>query len=388
MAHSRACHLNGGTEMQLTQEFIDSLQFEGDPTADEVITDLVSTGRIREVNKVLEAFRGNDQLIPENLPASVRDYLVATDDPPAWVDLSRVARAQDFFVDDGVHVASVLSFGAMVNCYAQPRPSRVLGLTHRLNQPHRRLAETSQFVVNMMAPDPFGRGGAFVPTIQKTRLIHAAIRHFVSGSPEWDAQRDGVPICQQDLLGALLIFSVQVIDGMRRIGISVTSEEAEDYWYVWRVSGAMLGIRIDAMPETVAEANELNLRLVESHYGPSPEGTELTRNLIELYKELMPGKAFDGVIPAMIRQAVGPGIADMLQVPKSRWWTGVVNVGHRLMRGMERAEDKSAVARTVLDKAGQILLNANVRTLTNGERQPLDIPESLLRHKNNSCPRP
>jgi hypothetical protein len=28
----------------------------------------------------------------------------------------------EFFVDDGVHVASVLSFGAMVNCYAQ-RPA-------------------------------------------------------------------------------------------------------------------------------------------------------------------------------------------------------------------------------------------------------------------------
>jgi hypothetical protein len=373
--------------MQPSQQFLDSLQFEGDPLADAVIADLVGTGRIREVNTVLEQFRGNDELIPENLPPSVRDYLVATDNPPDWADLSRVARAQDFFVDDGMHVASVLSFGAMVNCYAQPRPSRVLCLTHRLNQPHRRLAETSQFVVNLMAPDPFGRAGSFVPTIQKTRLIHAAVRHFLTESPEWDTQLDGVPICQQDLLGALLIFSVQVIDGMRRIGISVTSQEAEDYWYVWRVAGTMLGIRTDAMPDTVAEADELNRSLVQQHYGPSPEGIELTENLLQLYQELMPGKAFDGVIPAMARKVVGPEIADMLRIPKSRWWTSVVNGGQRLMHRLERAEDDSKIARSVLDKAGHVLLSANVRTLTDGRRQPLNIPESLQHHRKTAAPR-
>lgn len=369
-----------------SQELLDSLQFEGDPMADAVIADLVDTGRIGEVNAVLAEFRDNDQLIPENLPASVRDYLVATDDPPGWVDLSRVARAQDFFVDDGVHVAAVLSFGAMVNCYAQQRPSRLLGLTHRLNQPHRRLAETSQFVVHMMAPNPFGRGGSFVPTIQKTRLIHAAVRHFVRDSPEWDLAVDGVPICQQDLLGALLIFSVQVVDGMRRIGVSVTSQEAEDYWYVWRVASAMLGIRTDVMPESVADAEELSRVLVERSYGPSPEGTALTRDLIDLYRDLMPGKAFDGVVPAMVRKVVGPEVSDMLHVPKSRWWGSMVNGGHRVMRALERSEDNSAVARAVLDKAGHLLLSANVRTLTDGRRQPLDIPDSLRQHQSPTCP--
>ena len=207
---------------------VEALKFEGDPLADEVIADLVAGGQVDSVNEVLAHFRANDQPIPENLPDSVRAYLIATDDPPAWADLDRVAGAYDFFVDDGVHVASVLSFGAMVNCYAQPRPSRVLALTHRLNQPHRRLSETSQFVLNMMGREPFGAGGTFVPTVQKTRLIHAAVRHFITRSGGWDVAADGVPVCQQDMLGALLIFSVQVIDGMRRIGISVTEQEAAE----------------------------------------------------------------------------------------------------------------------------------------------------------------
>lgn len=356
-----------------------ALKYEGDPLADAVIADLVESGNLDEVNQVLREFRGNDEPIPENLPRAVREYLIATDTPPAWMDEERVARAHEFFIDDGVHVASVLSFGAMVNCYAQPRPSKVLTLTHRLNQPHRRLSETSQFVLNMMAPNAFGLGGSFVPTIQKTRLIHAAVRYFVSRSPEWDSELDGVPVCQQDLLGALLIFSVQVVDGMRRIGVSVTDTEAEDYYHVWRVAGAVLGIRPDAMPETWEAAEELSTRMVRASYAPSKEGIELTRNLVELYEKFVPGKAFDGVVAAMVRQVVDEEVADWLEVPRSRGWTRAVRTGAKVMRVFERGEDRSRVARAVLDKAGDLLLGASVRTMTEGQSTTLNVPDCLRR---------
>jgi hypothetical protein len=356
---------------------LESLKYQGDPLADAVVAEMVAGERTNAVNEVLAHFRDNDQPIPENLPESVRRYLIETDTPPAWADLERVADAYEFFVDDGVHVASVLSFAAMVNCYAQPRPSRVLSLTHRLNQPHRRLSETSQFVLNLMGPDPFGSGGAFVPTIQKTRLIHAAVRYFITRSGAWDAEADGVPLCQQDMLGALLIFSVQVIDGMRRMGITVTDREAEDYYYVWRVTGAMLGIPAEAMPETLREAQELNADLVEASYGPSAEGIELTRELLNLYEEMVPGKAFDGVVAAMVRQVVTEDVADWLEVPRSRGWGRAVGAGVRAMRLMERAEDRSRVATAVLDKAGDLLLGGSVRTLTDGQSTALTIPAGL-----------
>jgi hypothetical protein len=356
---------------------VEALKFEGDPLADSVIADLVATGQVESVNEVLAQFRANDQPIPENLPESVRAYLIATDNPPDWADLDRVADAYEFFVDDGVHVASVLSFGAMVNCYAQPRPSRVLALTHRLNQPHRRLSETSQFVLNMMGQAPFGSGGAFVPTVQKTRLIHAAVRYFITRSGKWDIEADGVPVCQQDMLGALLIFSVQVIDGMRRIGIAVTEQEAESYYYVWRVTGALLGIPAEVMPESLDEARRLNASLVEASYGPSAEGVVLTRNLLDLYEKMVPGKVFDGVVAAMVRQTVDPRVADWMDVPHSRGWTRAVRAGTRLMRVLERSEDTSKIATTILDKAGNLLLGGSVRTLTDGQSTALNIPADL-----------
>ena len=356
---------------------VEVLKFQGDRLADEVIADLVATGQFGVVNEVLAHFRANDQPIPESLPQSVRAFLVATDSPPEWVDLDRVARAYEFFVDDGVHVASILSFAAMVNCYAQPRPSRVLALTHGLNQPQRRLSETSQFVLNMMGREAFGSGGSFVPTIQKTRLIHAAVRYFVSRSDQWDSEADGVPVCQQDMVGALLIFSVQVIEGMRRAGISVTEAEAADYYYVWRVAGAMLGIPVEALPTTLDEARQLNAALVEATYGPSPEGVALTRHLLGLYENLVPGKAFDGIVAALIRQVVDPRVADWMEVPRSGGWERAVRTGTRLIGVLERYEDNSSVAAAILDKAGAVLLGGSVRTLTDGQSTTLNIPADL-----------
>ncbi|WP_433247186.1 oxygenase MpaB family protein [Streptosporangium sp. CA-135522] len=363
--------------MRHTSQSLDALRHEGDPPADAVIADLVGSGKVGEVNRILREFHGNDQPIPAGLPPAVHAFLKATDAPPEWADASRIANAHDFFVDDGMHVATVLCYGAMASCYAARVPSRVLDITHRLDQPHRRLAETCQFVVNMMAPDPFGSGGSFVPTIQKTRLIHAAVRHLVRSSPQWDEARDGVPICQEDLLGAMMIFSVHVIDGMRRLGITVTDQEAEDYYYVWRVAGAMLGIRPEIAPETLAEAREVNALLVERHLGSSPEGIELTRDLLAFYEEMIPGKAFDGIVPAMVRQVVGPEIADALQVPNPRFWTRFTTAGSRLMRRLERVEDDNRAARAVLDKAAHLLLTGSVRTLADGQRVTLDIPERL-----------
>jgi hypothetical protein len=250
-------------------------------------------------------------------------------------------------------------------------------LTHRLDHPHRRLSETSQLVLNMMARDPFGADGAFVPTIQKTRLIHAAVRHFITTSGEWDAGRDGVPICQQDLLGALMIFSVQVIIGMRRIGVEVTETEAEDYYHLWRVAGAMLGIRADTIPESLAEAETFSAEAVESTYAPSPEGIELTKGLIDLYESLIPGRVVDGVVPAMVRQVVNPDVADWLDVPRSRGWRTFIKAAAGLMKLAEHAEDDSKLARSILDRAGHLLLVGSVRTLANGSSTALDIPAEL-----------
>jgi len=64
-------------------------------------------------------------------------------------------------------------------------------------------------------------------------------------------------------------------------------------------------------------------------------------------------------------------------VPRARGWSRAVGAGARLMRVLERAEDRSRLATAVLDKAGSLLLGGSVRTLTNGQPTALTIPAGL-----------
>ncbi|MER5640597.1 oxygenase MpaB family protein [Kitasatospora sp. NPDC002227] len=351
------------------------LRSEGDPLADQVVVELLDSGEMAHANQVLHGLRHNDQLVPEDLPAVLRAYLTGTRPVPDWVDAERIARVHAFFRHDGVHVASALSLGAMVGCYAAPMGAKLLHTTHRLDHPHRRLSETTQFLLHMMAPDPLGPHGDLIPAIQKVRLIHAAVRQLLIRDGHWDVAEHGVPICQEDLLGATLIFSVTVLDGMERMGIHCSPQEAEDYYYTWRVVGVLLGLRPDAAPDTLAEARQVWREMEPHHLGPSAEGVALTEALLELYHHIAP-PGVRGAVPAVIRRMVGRQVADWMEVPASRWEHAVAGAAH-LEERVNRAEEHHVLARRVLDQVGRILLKAEVRRVTHGQSTEFDIPDAL-----------
>ena len=65
------------------------------------------------------------------------------------------------------------------------------------------------------------------------------------------------------------------------------------------------------------EAIELEKMIKKRHHGPSPEGVQMTRALLEFHADLIPGQMFDNIIPALIRETVGNKIADWMEVPHS-----------------------------------------------------------------------
>lgn len=270
--------------MLYTDESLDFLRLEGDPLADKVIAELMKSQKVREVNRVLRNFHTKSEPVPAELPTIVQEYLQATTNPPSWADATRIKRAHAFFLDDGLNVSAMLSLGALVGTYAVPHGAKLLAATQRLDQPKRRVADTGQFCMYLTEENAFGEDSKLIPTIQKVRLIHAAVRYLLISNGKWSVEQYGVPICQEDMLGALLLFSLQVIEGLKHLELPITAEEAEDYYYVWRVAGVMLGIREEIIPETIAECYELNDLLKRRHIGYSPEGVQLTHNLIKMYQ--------------------------------------------------------------------------------------------------------
>jgi hypothetical protein len=181
---------------------LDELRRAGDPSADRVIGDLARTQQIRAVSRILRHLVDNDQPVPAELPRSIAGWLDETAALPGWVDKERFERGCTMVDEHGPQVCVVLATASLVDCYAGYPGVKVLTFSRRLDHDAvRRVGETAQFVLAVMAPGSLQPGGRGIRKVQKIRLLHAAIRHLITASRRWDLAGDGLPICQEDLVG-------------------------------------------------------------------------------------------------------------------------------------------------------------------------------------------
>ncbi|WP_320775676.1 oxygenase MpaB family protein [Streptomyces sp. CRN 30] len=362
--------------MTYTDASMDALRQGGDELADAVVATLFERGEVGKFNSLMRYVSTSGQELPDGLPEVAREYLETTAAPPDWVDWAEMERARLFFIDNNVHISTALSFASMPACYVVPHVAKLLSATHGLDYPSKRMAETGQFTVHLMRPDAFEAGGRFVPAAQKVRLLHASIRHHLVREDRWDVGALGVPICQEDMIGGQMFFSLLVLDSLHRLGIHMSTEGAEAYFYAWRVVGAILGVDQDAAPRTLEGARRfLDLYMVR-HMGPSQEGAQLTRQLIDLYEEVVPGTFFDPIVSALVRHLVGDTCADWLEVPHTPWDTVVKAVPH-LLGVLETIEDRSPLGAWALDRLGHLTTVFELSSLTRGRVMHYAIPEQL-----------
>ncbi len=352
---------------------LEGLRRAGDPSADAVIDELARTQQIRAVSSILRHLVDNDQPVPDELPPSIARWLEETAELPGWVDLERFERGCRLVVEHGPQVCVVLATASLVYCYAGYPGVKVLTFSRRLDHDAvRRVGETAQFVLAVMAPGSLGSGGRGIRKIQKIRLLHAAIRHLVTASRRWDVAADGVPICQEDLAGTLMSFSSIVVDSLRRLGVRVHDEEAEDYYYRWRAIGQMLGIDPAAIPPDLAAARELTDLVARRSHRRSDEGVEMTNALFELHSSSLP-PGFAGAAPALTRYLVGDEMCALVDLPRTRWDKKV-----RWQTGVGRALDRAQSARgpvgSLTKLVGAGMLNQRVAEMAGGRSASFSIP--------------
>ncbi|WP_369394718.1 oxygenase MpaB family protein [Streptomyces sp. CG1] len=362
--------------MTCTEASMDALRQAGDELADATVAALFERGQVGTFNTLMRYVSTAGAPLPEGLPDVAREYLEATRTPPSWVDWTEMEKARLFFIDNNVHISTALSFASMPACYVVPHVAKLLSATHGLKYPSKRMAETGQFTVYLMQPDAFEAGSRFIPAAQKVRLLHASVRHHLKRENRWDTGALGMPICQEDMIGGQMFFSLLVLDSLHRLGIHMSQEGAEAYYYAWRVVGAMLGIDQDAAPKTLDEGRQfLDLYMIR-HMGPSEEGAHLTRQLIDLYEEIVPGTFFDPIVSALIRYLIGDTCADWLNVPHTPWDTVVKAVPH-LLGVLEAIEDRSPLGAWALDRLGHLTTVFELSSLTRGRVMHYAIPEQL-----------
>ena len=261
--------------------------------------------------------------IPE-APLAMRELIEEAAHVPAWVDWSTCDRGGALLMRAGALGGAVLGARSLVLGYASPGGNKPLVFSGRLKaQASRRLNETARFVQAVCRPAgmrPFADGWQIT---LKVRMIHAQVRKMILASGRWNADAWGAPMNQHDLAGTTLLFSAAIIDGLRKLGMRITAEEADGYIHLWRWVGRTIGVHPDVLPASEPEAMRL-ADLIEMTMGePDQDSRDLTRALFEAafdgcdtkrkMREAQRNVMFGRVV---CRELIGDELADKLDVPR------------------------------------------------------------------------
>ncbi|WNG49121.1 DUF2236 domain-containing protein [Archangium minus] len=310
-----------------SSEWLDRMRSVGDPGVDELIADHVATRGPESLDRLLrELFR--TQRVPEADPL-VRSYLPALPRIDL-VDRDVIARGQHLFGLYGPEVLMILGSYSLPLAYAAGHGVQVVYRSRRLkDDPIRRLCDTAQMVVNVMQPGELEEGGVGWLATRKVRLIHALVRRRVQldAANPWRAEW-GLPINQEDQAGTLLTFSIATLHGLRRMGARVTSAEADAYIAAWSAVGRLLGVEPSLLPSSEEEAALLALRIGVRQVRPTPEGRQLTAQLLNSVQTLFPVPGYAASLTHFFLQdtVFGKNVAAALELPKANWTRWVVTV--------------------------------------------------------------
>jgi hypothetical protein len=341
---------------------------------------------------VLQKLVRVDQPVPAELPDEVQKYLEETVNLPEWADMSKIERGQKLFEAFGLQITLCLFCASLPSSYAAAKAVKVLYLTAQLDtNARRRVMETGQFLIDVLSAGSLDENGKGRRTIQKVRLMHAAVRLLIKERGKQQPNlwhRDlGTPINQEDLAGTLLVFWYVVGEPMHRLGVQVSAEDKDAYLHLWNVIGHQLGVCDELLVFDVTRANALVDLIRSRQFKASPEGQDMTRALLVLLDQLTPFHRFDETIPPLIRHLIGDKTADLLLVPQSDRggdvrrlaritnWFYVRVFGHPGKRDSKRYEFVSDIVRPF----GRDLLRGMFELERGGERAPFALPDHLAR---------
>ena len=170
-----------------TDAFLDSMRLIGDEPADQLVQGLFGKGDISAVNSMMRQLVANDGVPPSLIPDSLREFLQSVAVFPQWADVEKIQLGEQLFWLHGPAIVLILFCYSLPFCYAARKEVQALALTGRLyTNPSRRITETAQMLIDVMAPGGLTGSGAGVRTAQKVRLMHAGVRYQILASDKWE----------------------------------------------------------------------------------------------------------------------------------------------------------------------------------------------------------
>jgi hypothetical protein len=295
----------------------------GDPLAD-AVAERFARMPPNQGRRMLEtALSRGVEAVPE-APTELRALFAQLEDLPLWLD-------HDLLDLGGqTHLRCSLAWGIVLGCcclplaYRSSAGNKPLTRTKQLlKHAVRRLTETNWFVLDTCEPGNLQRHSEGWKTTVKVRLIHAHMRRLLLQRGTWQQTEWGVPINQVDLAATNLLFSVNVLRHLRRLGFHFNARESEAVMHLWRYSGYLLGVAPELLCATEIEGDRVLTLLLDLAGPPDEDSCQLLKALI------------DEAMPSLLEKALRPlGTSLTDETQRKRWRTRLANFCYGLSWGL------------------------------------------------------
>ncbi|MBX3042156.1 MAG: DUF2236 domain-containing protein [Candidatus Kapabacteria bacterium] len=368
---------------KLNKNDLINLRQIGDSHADDFVNQVISKHELTELNTFFKKLIYNQQVENDNIPADFSEYIKTNSKLPPWADYSKIKLAQEVFTRTGPAFVIAYFCKSLPECYACGKGAEILFKTGRLSKhTRRRIAQTAQFVLDVMSPGGLEAGGRGIATALKVRIMHASIRYYFinevnKGNIDYDVNNMGLPINQEDLLGTMLAFSSVVIQGMEKLGDKFTTEEKEAILHLWKCTGYLIGIEEKYMPETYPDAGEVWEMIKEGNFESTRYGIELNNELIALLDEILHQPVLDDVITIMMHHLLDKDAIKILKVRTLKRFNLLAIVAYILGLSFLKFESRGFFGKLASRYVNLKLLYGLEKYIAEGEDTGIYIPPSL-----------
>ncbi|RSM70454.1 DUF2236 domain-containing protein [Amycolatopsis sp. WAC 01375] len=283
-----------------------------DDEIDRIMAAVLEAGQVPAVNTAIGPWVDNNDPLPGGLPADLADYLQRVTKLPSWADPAKLRRAADFNRRKDTYLFMLYGLGSGIMSTVIPREAKSVYWSAGGADMQDRAAKTFTFGYDLSDLNAFEPDGQFVVTANKTRLVHAAVRHLLPQSAHWKAVADErIPISNGDILVTFHSLGTFVHQKLRDWKVPMSAADEAAFLHMWQVAIHLLGVREEFIPQTWAAAHAQSAQVLTPILAPSHEGKELAEDLLGLTAQVDLGVT-RGFLNEFVRYVLSDAIGDWL----------------------------------------------------------------------------
>jgi hypothetical protein len=287
-----------------------------DDEVDRLVAGLLTGGQVPAVNTAMRSWVNNRDPLPGAFPADLTAWLQRVNRLPSWADPAKLRLAASFNRRKDTYLFMLYGLGSGIMSTVIPREARSVYWSAGGADMQDRAAKTFTFGYDLSELNAFEPSGQFVVTANKTRLVHAAVRHLLPQSPHWRPAADEpqkIPISNGDILVTFHSLGTFVHRKLKDWRVPMTTAEETAFLHSWQVAMSLLGVRDEFIPQSWNAAYAQSAQVLTPILALTPEGKHLAEDLLGLTAQIDLGVT-RGFLNEFVRYVLSDEIGDWLQL--------------------------------------------------------------------------